>query len=271
MKVHRDEKALKEGGDEDEGRPSGPKSKEDRYKERTDSYNCKDSGLNAETGLNFERGCTDMICALVFLCFVATMLGTAFYGIVKGDPRAMVKPYDFTRSICGVNDTVKDYGKLYFTKLAPSGEDLWKDPADFPKRIVFENAVCVKSCPKTVDDKIKGFPYFAFLSQIPSKIECPPGDKYAEKCKVDHIVATTSVGDLCWPKFSTLSADQKANWKLVVRSLEKNVVFAQIMNMTTAYRAVIFSMLTAFLLCIIYIYFMSIFAEYVAWAIIIMT
>ena len=120
---------------------------------------------------------------------------------------------------------------------------------------MYKNAVCVKSCPKTVDDKI----------------ECPPGDKYADKCDVKHVVATTSVADLCWPHYSTLTPDQKANWKLVMRGLERNAIFAHIMNLTTAYRAVIFSMLTAFVLCIVYIYFMSIFAEYVAWAIIFFT
>jgi len=56
-----------------------------------------------------------------------------------------------------------------------------------------------------------------------------------------------------------------------MRFIEKNPLFMQLMTLYTAYRAIIFSMLSAFLLCIIYIYFMSIFAEYVAWGIIFLT
>ena len=136
-----------EGGD-DAPEESKSASKDDRYKERTEAFKVTDCGMNTETGINLDRGCTDMICVVLFLAFIATMFGTAFYGIAQGDPKAMIKPYDFTKSICGVNETVKDYGKLYFTKLAPD----WKDaanptPTDIVRRITFEEAVCVKECP----------------------------------------------------------------------------------------------------------------------------
>ena len=186
-----------------------------------------------------------MICVIVFLAFIATMFGTAFYGIAQGDPKAMIKPYDFTKSICGVNDTVKDYGKLYFTRLAPDwGDAANPKPSTIVKKITFDEAVCVKECPSK-----KGQP-----------IQCPPGEKYTEKCEGEESVATTSVMDLCWPHYSTLSDTQKSNWKLVMKFIEKNPVFSQLMNLHTAYKAIIFSMLTAFLLCVIYIYFMSAFA-----------
>lgn len=75
----------------------------------------------------------------------------------------MIKPYDFNKQICGVNETVKDYGKLYFTKLAPGMVDILDPtPTELVKRITFERAVCVKECPKK-----KGEP-----------IECPPGEEY---------------------------------------------------------------------------------------------
>lgn len=76
---------------------------------------------------------------------------------------------------------------------------------------------------------------------------------------------------LCWPDPTKFTEEQKKSWSMVVNELEKNVVFRQFVNIQVAYRAVLFSMLSALFLCIIYIYFMSIFAEYVAWGIIAVT
>lgn len=71
---------MAEGGD-DGAEASGPKSKEEKWAEKSKDFSATECGMNAETGINLERGCTDMLCVVLFLCFIATMLGTAFYGI----------------------------------------------------------------------------------------------------------------------------------------------------------------------------------------------
>jgi len=75
----------------------------------------------------------------------------------------------------------------------------------------------------------------------------------------------------CFPKYSSLDDEQKENWDMVLKFIRKNPIFVQLVNLYTAYRALILSLLSAFVLCIIYIYFLSIFAEYVAWGIIFLT
>lgn len=45
-------------------------------------------------------------------------------------------------------------------------------------------------------------------------------------------------------------------------------MFMQMMNLVNAWKAILFSMFTALVLSILYIYFLSIFAEYVAWGLI---
>lgn len=127
--------------------------------------------MDRETGINLNRGCTDFFCVIFFLAFIAAMMGTAFYGLVKGHPKAMIAPYDFTNNLCGVNDTVKDYGKLYFTTLAPTWSDanLQPSPLQIAKRIFYQEAVCVKECPNK-----KGL-----------KLKCPPNNanaNYENKC-----------------------------------------------------------------------------------------
>lgn len=77
--------------------------------------------------------------------------------------------------------------------------------------------------------------------------------------------------DLCWPHYSNLTADQKESWEYVMAGLEENIVFQQLINLQVAWKAILLSMLSAFVLCIIYIYLMAFFANILAWAIIFLT
>lgn len=77
--------------------------------------------------------------------------------------------------------------------------------------------------------------------------------------------------DLCFPNMDDLTEMEKENWNIVMEQLKMNPLYMQIVNLYTAYRAILFSMASAFLLCILYIYFMSFFAEYLAWAMIFLT
>ena len=77
-----------------------------------------DSGLNYEHGMNQdERVCTDFACAVFFLFFLGTMAAVALFGVVKGDPVALYKPFDHQLRMCGVSPGVEGYPKLYSTKM----------------------------------------------------------------------------------------------------------------------------------------------------------
>lgn len=71
--------------------------------------------MNEDTGMNFDRGCTDMVCVIIFLAFLSAMFGTLFWGVVTGDPYKMIQPYDFANNICGISTGVENYPNLYFT------------------------------------------------------------------------------------------------------------------------------------------------------------
>jgi len=75
------------------------------------------------------------------------MIGVSVYGLLQGDPKRLVAPYDFTNNICGVDEPVKDYPKLYFTKLSPGWHDAMKSGGGIMKSFLYEETVCVKSCP----------------------------------------------------------------------------------------------------------------------------
>lgn len=104
--------------------------------EKHPDFTVLNCGMDKETGINYNRGCTDFLCVVFFLVFVSTMFGTAFYGLIKGHPKAMIKPYDFTNKFCGINDTTKEYGKLFLSDLAPKWPQGDFEPA--PTQIAYK-------------------------------------------------------------------------------------------------------------------------------------
>ena len=260
----KDEEMAYEGGVDappaDEKPKSNRQARKEHYKARIDEFKVTDCGLNSNTGMNFNRGCTDFLCAVLFLAFLSVMFASAFYGLIKGEPRTMVAPYDHSEMTCGIDDDVKDYGKLYLARLAPTEYDQENihHPTRVMRRIFFEDAVCVKKCPMTKDDTLEGNMNDEYSAELIMEAN-------------DNIIATHSVMDICWPNFDEMDEADKENWTLVINGLERNVVFMQLMNMYTAWSAIVFSMIMALILSIAYIYFLSIFAEYVAWGIIFAT
>lgn len=142
-------------------------------------------GLDAEDGIVHARGCTDILCVGLFLAFIGCMFGAMFYGIVKGEPKVMLAPYDFTGNICGVNKTVAKFPKLYMTKLAPEWSDSLSTGPGIMRSFFFAEAVCVEKCPVTA-----GFD----IARI-----CPKDDAYNNMCTNKKSVETTSMMDICWP------------------------------------------------------------------------
>jgi len=262
MKVDKQEVLHHEGGDEAETAKPEKKSRKDHYMEKNPDFGVLECGMNKETGINFNRSCTDILCVFFFLAFVGCMFGTAIYGLIKGHPKVMIAPYDHSGNYCGINKTYEEYGHLYFTNLSPtwtdaSGRTHVPKPWEIGKRVFYEESVCVKECPKN-----KG-----------QKPECHPGHDYDVKCNRvnDETPGTSSMMGVCWPHFDDMAKVEKENWAMVTEELKKNGFFKQFVNLQTAWKAILLSMATAFLLCLIYIYFMSIFAEYVAWGLIALT
>ena len=126
MKVEKEEKAVAvyEGGEDaapvDENKP---KTRQEHYKEKYgDGYA---EGLNKETGINFDRGCTDFLCVVIFLVFVSCMFAVAIFGLIKGEPSRLFAPYDNWNRFCGVDESVKDYPYLFIANFEPAYSDGW--------------------------------------------------------------------------------------------------------------------------------------------------
>ena len=60
-----------------------------------------------------NRGCTDILCCLIFIAFLVGMVGVSGYGITYGNPKLLLTTWDADKNGCGFNKTTKDYPYLY--------------------------------------------------------------------------------------------------------------------------------------------------------------
>ena len=109
------------------------------------------------SGMKWERSCTDILCCLIFLAFFVGMIGVSGYALSSGDPIKILTPFDSDGNQCGMpdqtasntTDNVKrdftDYPFKFFTGLSniAEGSDALNN-----KALYF--AVCVKECPSDV-------------------------------------------------------------------------------------------------------------------------
>jgi hypothetical protein len=243
-----DNSLLHEGGDDDadEAPPPAKKSKidkkKDKYADALNDFSVKNSGCSDESPLNKDRKCQDPICLILFLIFLGAMLGCTIYGISNGDVKKMMAPYDYQNRFCGIG-AMAEYDNLYFTDLEPSeSEDV--------VRMLFNNAVCVKNCPKTDGASLES--------------ECEPGES---KCAGKTTKKTMDLLDYCVP--TTLTTEERSNFNEgFYKMLDANPFGQQMIAIYNCATALSLSMLTAFLLSLAYLFAISAFGECLAWAII---
>ena len=79
-----------------------------------------------------ERGCTDILCALIFFAFVGAMVTLGIFGYRNGDPAMILYPYDSSGNQCGRPDT--DGSLYHYVYFVNPDEDV-------------KYKVCMKTCP----------------------------------------------------------------------------------------------------------------------------
>lgn len=77
-----------------------------------------------------KRGCTDILCCLIFVAFFWGWIGCTIWGFSNGNPGLIGRGYDIDGNICGYTSGFGSYELLYF--VAPPSTS---------------KTVCVSSCP----------------------------------------------------------------------------------------------------------------------------
>ena len=65
----------------------------------------------------YSRGCTDMLCCIIFLVFLVGMVGTSGYGFLHGDVKLLITGWDADRHGCGYSEETKDFPFLYWPTI----------------------------------------------------------------------------------------------------------------------------------------------------------
>lgn len=228
----------------------------EKYKDDMDSINLeKDKYAN---GINQDRSCTDFFCLIVFLAFLGAMGGVTMYGISQGQVDKMIAPIDMHLNFCGIEGLRADYQKLYFTDLTVSSATQ-----------ILNSGICMKTCPEqgAKIDTANVHPDDVYTVNAYN-------NKYATIGTPTGTYASKSVIDYCIPNptaFKAQRPDEVENWEAALKAMTSGGAGAKLNDLYLSSRAIYWSMGLSFVFCILYIYIMSIFAEYLAWALIILT
>jgi len=236
-----------EGGEEgEEAQQDQPKEKKakagikDKYGPAASEFNLKDNS-KIETGLVEDRHCTDILCLGVFFAFVIAMIVAVVYCLAHGNIGKALAPYDKDGNICGYTKGYEDYPVIYFEH--PSG-----DPEE-----IFDSGLCSKECPKEKDQTV------TYKSELYSE------DK-EQTLKAPY--KTYDLFNFCLFHTDDLPTNARLEWAAAKQALLASSGFMNDLYMSS--RAVFWSMGLSFLYCVIFIYLMSFFAEYISWAIVIL-
>lgn len=177
----------------------------------------------------------------MFVAFLVGVLACVAFATEEGDPMRIMAPYDYNKQFCGL-DGAEDYPNLLFTKFDPPRSN------NNPIKFLFDNAVCVKTCPENIGDTL----------------ECFNNDR---KCRPTALQATIDVINFCVP--IDLDASQNATFTDAFQTMLDNNVFGQqIISLYNCSTALAISLCTAIVLSLAYIYLLSAFGEILSWIVI---
>ncbi|KAH9500274.1 hypothetical protein Btru_073598 [Bulinus truncatus] len=91
-----------------------------------------------------KRSCTDVICCLIFLVFIAGLVAVACFAFVYGDPQLLLYPKDSNGNLCGLGKYEKKKYLFFFdlVECGRVGPGVFLSGCPTPQ-------VCVEKCPET--------------------------------------------------------------------------------------------------------------------------
>ncbi|XP_077286945.1 choline transporter-like 2 isoform X4 [Arctopsyche grandis] len=229
-----------------------------------------------------RRSCTDLLCLLIFVVFLACWGATSAYAIMHGDVRRLLVPTDSDGLKCGLDSSVIDKPYLVFfdmTKCISPTVPINGCPT---------KQVCVKECPNTMilriiidtwtDSKIKEMrdkfvcKYHVDKTAIDSKTKILKlMDE--EEC-AENIFESKSTSKRCLPVQFTDFTQLTAFTEEQIARLEENMnILARINEMGTmivedlvnARWWIVFSLFVVMIICLIYIALMRWIAAPIVW------
>lgn len=131
-----------------------------------------------------NRSCTDILCCLIFLAFIAGYIVIALFAWLNGDPIILLYPTDNQGRICGVGYTdldLSNHTSLFFFDMTRCAS-----PATLLQFQCLTTQICVESCPNEF------WTYFPDVAQLELHLNIPGTTRQA---------AADALGDERWSKY----------------------------------------------------------------------
>lgn len=93
------------------------------------------------------RGCTDILCLLIWLAFLIAWIVIFIYGVSQGQPARLLTPFDENGNGCGYSSGFENYPAIYFYWFAES-ESYSGAITDTSK--IYTQTFCLSRCPDKV-------------------------------------------------------------------------------------------------------------------------
>lgn len=168
---------------------------------------------NLKVGPSLKRGCTDVICAIIFIAYIVAMVIFAVIGFSKGNLTNIARPYDSAGNACGQGNAL-NFPFVYFPNLMLSKNS--------------NSTVCVQSCP----------PINA--TQTNFKLNCLK-NTFVKDCSQVHVIPSLALlTRICVPLSSSVSStsdpqvsisryqkvmhDIKVSWPIILAVLGISIV-----------------------------------------------
>ncbi|XP_071963172.1 choline transporter-like protein 4 [Antedon mediterranea] len=90
-----------------------------------------------------NRGCTDVICCLIFILFVTGLGVIGGIGFKRGNVQTLIYQTDYLNQVCGISEAVADKPYLFFFDYLECLEEAKPPTFDCPS----SGQVCVEKCP----------------------------------------------------------------------------------------------------------------------------
>ena len=161
----------------------------EKYGDQVNEFNVgRDSNLTG--GLAENRGCTDMICLIIFTAFTCSLVFATYWGFTNGNTHRITASISGDNLLCGAPDFLSKT-HLYFTKIGPS------DVTG-----LFDRGVCVDKCPSGVTEGTK----------LSAYTECTPTAAVPD-CANAVAHNTVEVLTYCLPDVTEMSDNTAVKWE----------------------------------------------------------
>ncbi|XP_066993399.2 choline transporter-like 2 [Anabrus simplex] len=234
-----------------------------------------------------KRSCTDIICLLIFVVFIAAWVAVGIVAFSNGNPARLISPIDYEGNHCGVDEVVADKPYLFYFDITKCVR-----PTSISKPLSCNTPqVCVAKCPDKVfiaelEIKNHGISEFAddlickysvdkdkLTSITHLKQECAPwyipSTKVAGHC-IPSLIKFSEINDTEVYKYlsdiKVTLDDLKNNSKVIhLLSKAKEVGETIVRDLSNSWPYIIGGLALAMFLSLIYIVLMRWFAGVMIW------